>query len=129
MRRKLLFGACAVGLAAASAAQAKFAIRLTLSDATPVVAQEIRVAVHIPERYAADAVMRLVAVPPGMSKYQAIRQEERYGVPLTQHDTTWRGSFRFRRAGTWLLVVPNWGAPGYAIPPPVERAVRVVRRR
>ena len=125
MRRKVLFAACAVGVAAVTAAEAKFAIRLTLSDATPVVAQEIRVAVQIPERRAEGAVMRVVAVPPGMSKYQAIRQERRYGIPLTQEGATWRGSVRFRRAGVWLLVVPNWGAPGYSIPPPVQRTVRV----
>ena len=128
MKRKLLLAACAAGLAAASAAEAKYAIRLTLSDATPVVAQEVRVEVRIPERHADDAVMRLVAVPPGMSKYRAIREEKRYGIPLTQDGPTWRGSVRFRRAGAWLLVVPNWGAPGYAIPPPVQRTVRVAPR-
>ena len=129
MRRKLLIAGCAVGLAAVSAAEAKFAIRLTLSDATPVVAQPVRIAVQIPERYADDAVMRVVAVPPRMSKYQAIRDETRYGIPLTQQGATWTGSVRFRRPGAWLLVVPNWGAPGYAIPPPVERVVRVAPRR
>ena len=129
MTRKLLIAGFAVALAAAGAADAKYAIRLTLSDTTPVVAQEVRVEVRIPERYADGAVMRLVAVPPRMSKYQAIREERRYGIPLTKDGATWRGSVRFRRAGTWLLVVPNWGAPGYAIPPPVQRTVRVAPRR
>jgi hypothetical protein len=60
--------------------------------------------------------------------YDAIKAEERHGVELTRHGATWRGVVRFRRAGRWLLVVPNWGAPGYALPPPVVRSVRVARR-
>jgi hypothetical protein len=32
---------------------------------------------------------------------------------------------RFPSLGRWELMVPNWGAPGYAIPPPVIRALRV----
>ena len=69
--------------------------------------------------------MRLIAVPPGMGMYDAIKAEKRYGVALTKRGATWRGTFRFPRRGRWLLVVPNWGAPGYALPPPVIKKVRV----
>jgi hypothetical protein len=115
----------ALALAIASPAYAKFPITLTLSDVTPRAGQQIRVAVSIPQRYATGANMRVVAVPPGMGMYAAIKAEERHGLELTKRGATWRGTFRFPRAGRWLLVVPNWGAPGYALPPPVIRKVRV----
>jgi len=117
-----------LALAAPAAAHAKFAIRLTLSDSTPRVGQQIRVAVSIPRRYAQEAHMRLVIVPPSMGMYDAIKAEHRYGVDLTRSGGTWRGTVRFSRRGTWRLVVPNWGAPGYALPPPVVRKVQVARR-
>jgi hypothetical protein len=124
-RLALTLAGAAVALVVAAPAAAKFPITLTLGDATPRVGQQIRVAVSIPARYAEDANMRLVAVPPGMGMYAAIKAEERHGVQLVRRGGTWRGTFRFPRAGRWLLVVPNWGAPGYALPPPVVRKVRV----
>ena len=39
--------------------------------------------------------------------------------------TTWRATLRFPRSGRWLLVVPNWCAPGYASPLPAIRIVSV----
>jgi hypothetical protein len=69
--------------------------------------------------------MRLVAVPPGAGIYTALGDEARYAVRLTLSGATWRGVVRLRRPGTWKLVVPNWGAVGYAIPPPVIRRVTV----
>jgi hypothetical protein len=124
-RLALTVAVAAVALVVAAPAAAKFPITLTLSDPTPRVGQPIRVTVSIPARYAAGANMRLVAVPPGTGMYAAIKAEERHGIALTKRGATWRGTLRFRRAGSWLLVVPNWGAPGYALPPPVIRKVRV----
>jgi len=37
----------------------------------------------------------------------------------------WRGVARLPRKGRWELVVPNWVAVGYAIPPPLVRVVVV----
>jgi hypothetical protein len=124
-RPAIAVGGATLALVLAAPAHAKFPITLRLSDATPRVGQQIRVAVSIPARYAAGADMRLVAVPPRMGMYEAIKSEERHGVSLAKRGTTWRGIVRFRRPGRWLLVVPNWGAPGYALPPPVIRKVRV----
>jgi hypothetical protein len=125
VKRLAIVSPLAIALVATSPAHAKFPITLRLSDATPVVTQPVRVVIRIPAEHAGGAKMRLVAVPPGVDKYAAIRAESRYGVKLTRDGAAWRGVVRFGRAGRWLLVVPNWGAPGYAIPPPVIRKVRV----
>ena len=122
----------ALALAAASAASAKMRITLTLADSTPTVGQAVRVAVRADlageeDMHPQGFRLRLIAVPPGVNVYTALDDERRYGVKLTRSGTTWRGTVRLRRPGQWQLVVPNWGAPGYAVPPPLIRAV-IVRR-
>ena len=71
--------------------------------------------------------LRLVAVPPRVGLYRALADEDRYAVRLRREGRGWRATVRFERPGRWRLVVPNWGAPGYAIPPPVVRVVSVTR--
>lgn len=121
----------AIGLGLPAAAAAKFPIRLALADASPAVHQPVAVSVRIPAEAAGGAVMRLLAVPPGTFVDEALRFERRYAVALVRRrgTGTWRGVVRFSRPGRWTLVVPNWGAPGYASPPPVVREVLVVPAR
>ncbi|HEY7731550.1 MAG TPA: hypothetical protein VH950_11660 [Gaiellaceae bacterium] len=115
-------------LLAVPAAEAKFPIRLALAEATPATGDRVAVSVRIPREAAADgAEMRLLAVPPGVFVDEALRFERRFAVRLVRQEGTgvWRGELRFTRAGRWRLIVPNWGAPGYASPPPVVRDVDV----
>jgi hypothetical protein len=124
MRRCALLAAGAA-LALAPAATAKYRITLALSAQQPRVSQlvVVRIGVDVPPSQA--GTLRLVLVPPRVGIYTALRDEAHYRVPLVRSGTGWRAVVRFTRRGTWQLVVPNWGAPGYAIPPPVIRAVRV----
>jgi hypothetical protein len=124
--KRLVLVLC-LALAAASAAEAKLRITLTLSDPTPTVGQTLRATVRIPEPFARDRhlSMRLVAVPPGTGLYAALRAERRHGVALVRDGAAWTGRVRLTRPGRWRLVVPNFGAPGYAMPPPVVEVVRV----
>jgi len=115
----------AASLAVAPEAEAKFRIALALSDPTPTVGQRVSVVIRADVRPEAGLVMRLLAVPPGVGLYAALRREDRFSVPLVRKGAVWRGTVRFRRPGRWRLVVPNWGAPGYAMPPPVVRLVPV----
>jgi hypothetical protein len=123
----------AVFLMLTAAGAAKFGIELNLSSANPRVAQPVTVVLWADADIGSDAVMRLVAVAPGWGIYGALRAESdgldpagpSFRVALTRDGSTWSGTARFRRPGRWRLVVPNWGAPGYAIPPPVIRIVRV----
>lgn len=115
-----------VALVAAGPAEAKYAIRLTLSDSTPVVGQPVRVVLRA-DSADPGGTLRLVAVPPRITMYAAIRAETFFNVRLRQDGAAWRGTVRFNRPGRWLLVVPNWGAPGYAMPPPVAKSVLVSR--
>lgn len=114
MRRLLL--AAAVALALPGAAEAKFQLALALEDATPTAGQEVRVVLRADVAPAEVGPMRLVVTPPRGVGYETVLQAEESG---------WATTVRFDRAGEWLLVVPNWGAPGYAIPPPLVRTVEV----
>lgn len=125
-RARTLVTAVFLGLLIAGPAEAKYAIRLTLSDSTPVVGQPVRVVLRA-DSADPGGTLRLVAVPPRIAMYAAIRAETFFNVRLRQDGPAWRGTVRFNRPGRWLLVVPNWGAPGYAMPPPVVKSVLVSR--
>ena len=114
-----------VALALAPAAEAKFGLRLTLSDATPAIEQRVRVSLRAEVADPAGIDLRLIAVPPGVALDYALDADPLFSIRLVRSGTLWRGTLRFRRPGRWLLVVPNWGAPGYAIPPPLVRSVLV----
>jgi hypothetical protein len=124
--RRLAFVAL-LALVLVPAAEAKFRLRMVLSDGHPSVGQTVRVTVHANPVQPPHASLRLLAIPPGVRLYGALASERRYAVPLVREGRGWRATVRFRRAGRWLLVVPNWGAPGYAIPPPIVRVVPVTR--
>ena len=135
-RALLVAGACALVLVAP--AEAKFRMRLTVAPAQPRAHELVYVAIRADQSLGRDAVMRLGAVAPGAALMDVVAYaaKERTSYPLVlrgsfavhlrrANASTWRGTLRFPRDGRWRLVVPNWGAPGYAMPPPVVRTVRV----
>jgi hypothetical protein len=130
----------AMALVVAPAATAKFRMQLMVSPAQPRAHALVRVEIRADEPLGRDAVMKLGAVAPGAAFMDVVAQVAGQGAfanrPLVLKDSfavrlrrvsasTWRGTLRFPRAGAWRLVVPNWGAPGYANPVPIVRAVRV----
>ena len=139
-----------LALCIAPAANAKFKVGLFLSNDEPTVRELLRATIHADVRAREDCRMRLLAVAPGADKSKAlaafinggisiigpsgptfrrIRPTPRLGflVPLARTGPKmWRATIHFPRVGRWRLVVPNWCAPGYASPLPVERAVTVV---
>ncbi len=123
----VLVAAIAALVVAAVPADAKFRMTLTLSDRTPTTGQLVRVTLRtdLSREEARAATMRLLTVPPGTFVDRALDHEGPYRIRLTRTESTWRASIRFQRPGRWQLVVPNWGAPGYAIPPPIVREVVV----
>jgi hypothetical protein len=116
-----------IALVAVPVAEAKFRLRMVLSDGHPTVGQRVDVKLHANPVQPRTASLRLLAIPPGIGLYGALAEESRYAVPVRREGQGWRATVRFRRPGSWRLVVPNWGAPGYAIPPPIVRIVRVTR--
>lgn len=130
MRSSLVLAAAVATLAVVVvSAAAKFRMTLTLSDRTPTTGQLIRVTLRtdLSREEARAATMRLLSVPPGTFVDQVLDRERPYRMRLTRTESTWRASIRFPRPGHWKLVVPNWGAPGYALPPPIVREVVVTR--
>ena len=127
--------AVAVALVAAPPAAAKFRITLELQPKRPWVKRPLTVTMRtdiaLPQRHG----LRLVAIGPRGGMYQvltavergrAIRRTVGFGVPLTRTGPkAYTATVRFPRGGRWRLVVPNWGAPGFAYRPPVVRPVVV----
>jgi hypothetical protein len=125
--RRIALAALVAALVAVPVAEAKFRLRMVLSDGHPTVGQRVDVKLHTNPVLESGHSLRLVAIPPGVRLYGALAEETRYAVPVRREGRGWRATVRFRRAGNWRLVVPNWGAPGYAIPPPIVRVVPVAR--
>lgn len=132
----------AAALVVAPAAQAKFRIRLSLSVGTPVARQAVRVVIRTDTNPGVDCHVLLVAVAPGVDTYDAldafvagggssfyrVHATARLGflAPTTRAGPkAWWAAVHFPHAGRWQLVVPNWCAPGYALPPPIVRRVTV----
>jgi hypothetical protein len=123
-------------LIAAPGAFAKVAVHLKVAPASPRAKTDVRVTITTdPALTQPDAIMRLYALTHGVDLYGALKAlmrgqlmfQRAFAVELTREGGTWKGTFRFPHAGRWRLVIPNEGAPGYMIPPPVIRRVRVVR--
>ena len=141
--RAVLVG-CLTCLVLASQADAKGKMTLTLGDSSPAVAQRITVSLRMEFTVKPSASVRLVAVAPGASMYDMLSfvtqppsASPRAQIPrdgfsfelarVAPH--RWRAFVSFPRTGKWLLVVPNWGgSPGYAMPPPIVRQLRVSSR-
>jgi hypothetical protein len=130
-----------LALCTAEVANAKFKVSLSLSLNAPRVGVSITAVIHTGSRQDAACAMRLYAVAPGVDIYQALdgftnisvilhrsHPPSRLGfiVPTRRAGgAVWRATLRFPRAGRWKLVIPNWCAGGYALPPPVVRTVAV----
>jgi hypothetical protein len=140
MRRASLLTLAAV-LLLAPAADAKFRMRLTLSPGAPRSGEPVRVRLRTEAPLEASALMRLVVVAPGANLMDVVAKAtgnrpgypavilDSFAVRLTQATpTAWVGEVTFARPGRWRLVIPNFGVPGYAIPPPLVRTVLVAVR-
>jgi len=120
--RTLLLLAVAAALVSAPSADAKFSISLAVEPG-PLWAKRparvtLRTGIVLPQKHG----LRLQAVGPGVVRYDTTF----FDVRLRRTGLkTYRATVRFPRGGRWRLIVPNWGAPGSAVPPPVDRAVRV----
>jgi len=133
--RRLALVALLVALVAGPSADAKFRLTLNVSPAQPAAGDVVRAVLTADVRADEDVDMRLVAVAPGARLYTVLGAESRsleppgpsFAVPLVRRGGggRWVGTLRFERRGTWRLVVPNWGAAGYAIPPPIVRTIVV----
>jgi hypothetical protein len=120
-RHATVFVALAAGLLVAPAAEAKFSISLAVTP-TPLAKQPARVTVRTGIVLPQEHGLRLQAVGPGLVRYETTF----FDVRLRRTGpTTYKATVRFPRGGRWRLIVPNWGAPGSAFPPPVDRALRV----
>ena len=125
-----------VALLLAAPASAKFDLSLRLSTDEPRIGEQIRVELRA-DAHVGECQMKLVAVAPGVDTQRAVeafvnggpaRPSARLGFLVRTARTgpgTWRARLRFRRAGRWHLIVPNWCAPGIASPRPVDRVLTV----
>lgn len=125
---KSLAAVALVALVICGSALAKFRISITASDAKPAVGQ--RVTFVLRSERALDHDLRLIAVAPGQPVFRVVAtitgdtsrpdpNVERHGFEIRLARIApyrWRGKARFRRAGRWRLVVPNWAPVGVVIP-------------
>jgi hypothetical protein len=116
----------AAALVLTPAAEAKFSISLTVEPYSPMAGDPVRVTMRtgivLPKKHG----MRLNAVGPWRTELGQGFFEARL---IRIGSRAFRATVRFPYAGRWRLIVPNWGAPGSAYPPPVDRPVRVRPRR
>lgn len=112
----------ALALATAPAAEAKFSITLTVKPKHVWAKQPARVIVRTGIVLPRDHGLRLDVVGAWHPTYGNAFFEARLHRIGPK---TFRAIVRFPRGGRWRLIVPNWGAPGSASPPPVDHAVRV----
>jgi hypothetical protein len=119
------FALVLVALAAsvsATPAEAKFRISLTVEPAQPWMKQPARVVVRTGITLPQNHGLRLHVVGPGRARYDTAVfyfRLRRVGP------RAFKATVRFPRGGRWRLIVPNWGAPGSAYPPPIDHAVTV----
>jgi hypothetical protein len=121
MLRLLTGFGVAASLLLAPTAAAKFGIKLDMSVKTPRVGQPVVLVLRTDRALDADVNLRLQARSPRLSVTDV-------KLVRTAPDA-WRGRFRFKSAGTWQLIVPNWGAPGGAWPLPLSQRVKVLPKR
>jgi hypothetical protein len=111
-----------LALAVAPTAEAKFTISLTVRPVPVWAKQPARVIVRTGIELPKDHGLRLNVVGPWHAKRGNIFLEPRL---RRIGPKAFVATVRFPRGGRWRLIVPNWGAPGSAYPPPVDRTVRV----
>ena len=121
-RLMVLAGVAGVALLSAAPAEAKFRITLTVEPAHVWAKQPARILIHTSRVLARKHGLRLNVVGP----YYASTGNPYFEPRLRRTGPkTYTATVRFPRGGLWRLIVPNWGAPGSASPPPVDRRVRV----
>ena len=126
MARNLIAMLAAAALVFAPVADAKFEISLRVTPARPVAGNVVRVIMRTEIVLAERHGMRLNAVGPWRTTSgQGFFEPRLFRVG----PRVYTAAFRFPYPGRWRLIVPNWGAPGSAVPPPVDRRVTVRPRR
>jgi hypothetical protein len=120
--RGVPFLVAALALLGAQPAQAKFGISLTVQPAQVWARQPAKVIVRTGIVLPRQHGLELDVVGPWHAKYGTSFFEPRLRRIGSK---TYVATVRFPRGGRWRLIVPNWGAPGSASPPPVDRAIRV----
>lgn len=131
LRASFVAGVAAIGLVVAPGAAAKFGMALFLGKSSPRVGEALTVSLRTDVELPADHELVLLAVAPGRMSSGAVATltggaspRDGFVVPLTRtRPDRWRGIVSFPHRVRWQLVVPNWGPEGYAIPPPLVRAV------
>lgn len=131
--RKSVLVAAGLALALAPVAEAKFRVRLELFPARLAAGEPAALVLRTQPALREDVALRVVAIAPGVGMYAALIgldscasklcRRHRFLVPLTRSGFSRRGTVRFPRAGRWLLVALDDGAPG--LPPAAILAVRV----
>jgi hypothetical protein len=129
--------AAALALAVTPGAAAKFRMLVSLTPVAPRADQVVAVVLRTDTTLPPDHRLRLVAAAPGVGMYAAVKAALHESQAMTWHGLhvwferagprEWRATLRFHGPGRWLLVVPNFGPVGYALPPPLVRTVAVQR--
>jgi hypothetical protein len=133
IRARVLLLVASAALVVVSAANAKFKLSLSVSDASPRVAQPITVVLRSGVPLSYD--LKLIAVAPGKSWYDVVGvvtgdsaiakariPHDGFGVPVVRTGPNrWRAQVSFPRPGRWRLIIPNGAKEGFMIPPPVVR--------
>ena len=118
----LLSVAALVALVPARSAEAKFSITLALQPKRPIAGQPVRVVMRTGASLPKKHGLKLTAIGPWRTSFGQTFFDVRL-VRLGPRQFT--ATVRFPYSGRWRLIVPNWGAPGSAYPPPVDLPVRV----
>jgi hypothetical protein len=130
---KVLVAAGIVALILCASALAKFQISVAANDTTPAIGQRVTIIVRSERKL--DYNLRLIAVAPGKNIFRVVATitgdtsrpdpnvaRNGFEVPLVRiAPNRWRGAVRFRRAGRWRVVVPNWARAGVVIPAGVAK--------
>jgi hypothetical protein len=126
MRASIVVSVAAAALLFAGGAEAKFQIWLTVKPSRPVAGELVRVTLRTDVVLPQKHWIRLNVRGPW-------RAQSGHGFfepfVLRTGPRVFTARFRFPYSGRWRLIVPNWGAPGSAWPPPVDRPVSVRPRR
>jgi hypothetical protein len=111
-----------LALVAAPAGEAKFSISLSVKPAQVWAKDPARVIVRTGVVLPRQHGLRLNVVGPWHPRHGTAFFEPRL---RRVGPRTLTATVRFPHGGRWRLIVPNWGAPGSASPPPVDKAVNV----
>jgi hypothetical protein len=125
--------AAVLALVVTGDARAKFSLHSIVVPVGPHVGEPVSVTIWTGSPDGRGAHLRLLAIAPGVPLIPALKLWIRgklvpprgFEIRMAQHPQSWRATVRFPRRGVWLLVVPNWGASGFAYQPPLVRRIQV----